>query len=40
MPVALSLTIDGTAIAKNPKEMWNALCKAAAEVAERRKSRG
>src|ERR1700733_12770805 len=40
MPVALSLAIDGTAIATNPKETRNALCKAAAEVAERRKSRG
>ena len=34
MPVALSLAIDGTAIATNPNEMRNSLGKAAAEVAE------
>jgi hypothetical protein len=35
-PVALSLAIDGTAIATNPNEMRNSLGKAVAEVAERR----
>jgi hypothetical protein len=34
MQVALSLAIDGTAIATNPNEMRNSLGKAAAEVAE------
>ena len=36
MPVALSLAIDGTAIATNPNEMRNSLGKAATEVAKRR----
>jgi hypothetical protein len=34
-PVALSVAIDGTAIATNPNEMRNSFGKAAAEVAER-----